>query len=575
MTYNKLIKNLKKNYSGFKKINCAILGDSATQFLTKSLIAQGYNFELNLSIYEADFNQIEREIFDDNSELYKFSPDIVIIFQSAQKILLKYNNTINDDERLSIADDRILLISSLINKINDNIDCKILYYNYNEIDDGVFGNFSNKVASSFLFQLRKLNYKLMLFALENPKFHIVDLSSIQNQLGKDKTFKSSIYVSSDVVLNLDSLNEVSLKTLSLINSINARAKKCIILDLDNTMWGGVIGDDGLENIQIGSLGIGKAFSEFQHWVKKLKERGIIIAICSKNTESIAKEPFTNHPDMVLTLEDISIFIANWDNKADNIQEIQSVLNIGFDSMVFIDDNPFERNIVKQNIPEVTVPDLPEDPANYLDYLYTLNLFETINYSKADSDRTKQYQNEAKRNVVKKKYTNVDDYLKSLNMISSLNKFNKFNRSRVSQLCMRSNQFNLRTIRYNESDIESVQNSNKYYDFAFNLEDKFGDNGLISVLILKINDDNSVFVDTWIMSCRVLIRGMEEFILNSLVDYLIDKGHTKLTGEYIPTKKNIIVRDLYKNLGFVYKNQFWELEIHKFKQLKTQITLKNE
>ena len=165
--------------------------------------------------------------------------------------------------------------------------------------------------------------------------------------------------------------------------------------MDNTLWGGIIGDDGIENIQIGNLGIGKAFSEFQQWIKKLKNRGIIICICSKNTEVLAKEPFENHPDMILKLKDISIFIANWKNMADNIRTIQSILNIGFDSMVFIDDNPFERNILRQNIPEICVPELPDDPAEYLNFLYTLNLFETVNITKDDFKRTVQYQNEAK------------------------------------------------------------------------------------------------------------------------------------------------------------------------------------
>ena len=238
----------------------------------------------------------------------------------------------------------------------------------------------------------------------------------------------------------------------------------MILDLDNTTWGGIIGDDGMENIQIGSLGIGKAFSEFQYWIKKLKNRGIIVAVCSKNTESVAKEPFEKHPDMVLRLSDISVFIANWDNKVDNIRQIQSILNIGFDSMVFLDDNPFERNIVRENIPEICVPELPEDPANYLEYLYGLNLFETVSFSNEDSARTKLYQIEAERAKVQKKFTNEDDFLKNLEMVSVIEPFNKFNTPRMAQLSQRTNQFNLRTIRYSEADIERISKSKDYCYF---------------------------------------------------------------------------------------------------------------
>jgi FkbH-like protein len=232
-------------------------------------------------------------------------------------------------------------------------------------------------------------------------------------------------------------------------------KKCVVLDLDNTVWGGIIGDDGLENIQVGSLGIGKAFTEFQYWVKKLKNRGVIVAVCSKNTESVAKEPFEKHPDMVLKLDDIAVFIANWENKVDNIRKIQQILNIGFDSMVFLDDNPFERNMVRENIPGLLVPELPEDPAEYLEYLYTLDLFETVSYTDNDAERTRQYQIEAQRITLFEKFTNEDDFLESLNMVSVVESFSKFNIPRVAQLSQRSNQFNLRTIRYTEADLEHI------------------------------------------------------------------------------------------------------------------------
>jgi FkbH-like protein len=343
--------------------------------------------------------------------------------------------------------------------------------------------------------------------------------------------------------------------------------------LDNTTWGGIIGDDGLENIQIGSLGIGKAFSEFQYWIKKLKNRGIIVAVCSKNTESIAKEPFEKHPDMVLHLEDISVFIANWENKADNIRQIQSILNIGFDSMVFLDDNPFERNMVRENIPEICVPELPEDPADYLEYLYTLNLFETVSFSNEDTERTKLYQVEAQRVIVRQKFTNEDDFLKSLNMSSLVEPFNKFNTPRVAQLSQRSNQFNLRTVRYAEADIERLAISKGYFTFAFTLEDKFGDNGLICVIILQEENKQTLFIDTWFMSCRVLKRTMENFVLNTIAGFAKEKGYTSLKGEYIPTAKNEMVKDHYLNLGFIEEDNYWILSLNNYLEKKNFITIK--
>ncbi len=381
-----------------------------------------------------------------------------------------------------------------------------------------------------------------------------------------------------MVLSIDALPYIASRTLDIIASIEGKFKKCLILDLDNTVWGGVVGDDGWENIQVGhGLGIGKAFSEFQQWVKKLKNRGIIVCVCSKNDEDKAKEPFVKNPEMVLKLDDISVFIANWENKADNIRTIQSILNIGFDSMVFLDDNPFERNMVRENVPGVTVPELPEDPGKYLEYLYTQNLFETASYSSADKDRTKQYQVEAQRVATAKKFTNEGDFLKSLEMVSEVSGFTSFNIPRVAQLSQRSNQFNLRTIRYTEDQIAAIENDPKQKGFAFSLKDKFGDNGLIAVVILQEMDANTLFIDTWFMSCRVLKRGMENFTLNTIVDYAKNSGYKKIIGEYLPTPKNGMVSEHYSNLGFTRmegsSTTQWELDVEDYKNRECYINFK--
>ncbi|KAB6209814.1 HAD-IIIC family phosphatase, partial [Bacteroides xylanisolvens] len=316
------------------------------------------------------------------------------------------------------------------------------------------------------------------------------------------------------------------------------------------VWGGIVGDDGWENIQVGhGLGIGKAFSEFQQWVKKLKKRGIIIAVCSKNDEKKAKEPFEKNPEMVLKLDDIAVFVANWENKANNIHTIQSILNISFDSMVFLDDNPFERNMVRENVAGVTVPELPEDPSDYLEFLYSQNLFETASYSEDDKERTKQYQVEAKRVSMQKSFTNDADFLKSLDMVSVVKGFDKFNIPRVAQLSQRSNQFNLRTVRYTDAEIFAIEKNDNYVTFSFTLKDKFGDNGLICVIILNKKNTETLFVDTWIMSCRVLKRGMENFALNTIVEWAKINGFKKIVGEYLPTAKNAMVEQHYPNLGF--------------------------
>ena len=578
--FSLLKKNLKKSIEGFKTIRMAILGDSATQFVAQAIKGMGVENKLNLVIFEAEFNQIDQQIFDPSSDLYNFAADIVLIFQSGHKLLNKYNNT-EMDRRYRFADEKTAQIRQWLSALQAKTNAKIILCNYTEEDDRIFGQYANKTELSFIYQLRKLNFLLQELATQISNLYICDLSTIQNTIGREKFWSPAIYTNTEMVVSIDALPYFAHAVVQIITALQGNFKKCIILDLDNTMWGGIIGDDGLENIQIGLLGIGKAFTEFQHWVKKLQQRGIIVAVCSKNTESIAKEPFEKHPDMVLRLADIAVFIANWDNKPDNIRKIQRILNIGFDSMVFLDDNPFERNIVRENIPQITVPELPEDPALYLDYLYGLNLFETVSYSNADTQRTEQYQKEAERAVFQESFTNEDDFLKSLKMISDTKPFDNFSIPRIAQLSQRSNQFNLRTVRYTEEDVKRIAQSEKYFTLSFTLEDKFGDNGLICAIILeKCKEDkadavSTLFINTWFMSCRVLKRGMEAYTLNSIIELAKANGYNKIIGEYIPTLKNEMVRDHYKNLGFevTATENIWQLDVANYKMINNYITKK--
>ena len=542
------LKKLSREELNVPKLKVALLGDTATQLLVTSIKGEAVDRGLSLDIFEGEYNQVERQLMDPTSELYEYDAEIVIIFQSTHK-LGEYHSSLAIDKQEHLADERLSFISSLCENPSF-ANKKIIYFNYPEIEDTVFGSYANKVESSFSFQVRKMNYELMKLSCQYPNLFICDIAGLQNMFGRRFMFAPNVYMTTEMVLSVNALPYVASRVVDIIAAIKGQFKKCLILDLDNTVWGGVIGDDGLEGIELGhGLGIGKAFTEFQMWVKKLKQRGIIICVASKNNEETAREPFEKHPDMVLKLDDIAVFQANWETKVDNIRTIQSVLNIGFDSMVFLDDNPFERNMVRENIPGITVPELPDDPAMYLEYLYSLNLFETASYSNADKDRTKQYQVEAKRVSLSKSFTNEADFLKSLNMVSAVSGFTRFNTPRVAQLSQRSNQFNLRTIRYTEADIESMANDPNVIDLSFTLEDKFGDNGLIAVVIMKQQDVDTLFVDTWFMSCRVLKRGMENFTLNTMAEYAKKKGYKRIIGEYIPTPKNKMVELHYPNLGF--------------------------
>ncbi len=544
-SFQQLKRLLKQEHPDYPHIKLALLGDSATQFLATALRGEGVARGLYVDLFEAEYNQVERQVLDPTSDLHGFGAEFTVVFQSSHKLLEKYSLA-PAEARGSLAQERLDFVRTLCATVPG----KIIYYNYPEIGDGVFGSYQNKVGTSFIYQIRTLNLGLMELCREFSNLYICDLAELQAKLGRDFCFDSSVYVSTEMLLSLDALPYVASRTLDIVCAIRGSFRKCLILDLDNTLWGGVVGDDGWENIQIGhGLGIGKAFSEFQQWVHKLKDRGIILCICSKNDEDKAREPFEKNPEMVLRLDDIAVFMANWDNKVENIRTIQRILNIGFDSMVFLDDNPFERNMVREGIPELCVPELPEDPGDYLEYLYGLNLFETASYSSADKDRTKQYQVEARRASSALSFANEADFLESLGMVSEVHGFDSFNIPRVAQLSQRSNQFNLRTVRYTEDEVRKMGEDPGFACFSFTLADKFGDNGLICVVILEKQDDATLFVNTWFMSCRVLKRGMEAFTLNTLVAYAREHGFKRIVGEYLPTAKNGMVADHYLRLGF--------------------------
>ena len=544
--------------AGLPQTKVALVGDTATQFLATGIKGICIERCYQTDLFEAEYNQVERQVLDPTSDLHAFDAKYTVVFQSTHKLLCKEL----ENERISeLASERLQFVRTLC----ETIEGKIIYFNYPEIDDTVFGQYENRTELSFTWQVRKLNYELMQLTQEYPNLFICDIAALQNKFGRDWMIDSSVYVSTEMILSLDALPYVASRVMDIVCAIEGKFHKCLILDLDNTVWGGVVGDDGWENIQVGhGLGIGKAFTEFQEWVKKLKNRGIIIAVCSKNDEDKAKEPFEKNPEMLLRLDDIAVFVANWENKADNIRTIQQILNIGFDSMVFLDDNPVERAIVRENIPAICVPELPEDPGDYLEYLYELNLFETASFSSGDKDRTKQYQTEAKRIQSAQNFTNEADFLKSLEMVSVVEGFTSFNTPRVAQLSQRSNQFNLRTVRYTDGEIAALSASDKHACFSFTLEDKFGDNGLICVVILEKKDAETLFVDTWFMSCRVLKRGMENFTLNTIVDYAREHGFKRIVGEYIPTLKNGMVKNHYSNLGFeVIAENVYSLEVEDY------------
>lgn len=571
ITFQQLKKLSKTDASALPQYSLAVLGDCATQHLATALRGYGVSAGIRLNVFDADYDQIDAQVMAPDSELYRFAPQGVLLQMCTEKLQEAFYDRL-PEARASFAEETYARIRQIWSRIGSRIPATVLQCNFPLIDDGVFGQFGNKTEQSFLFQQRKLNYLLMQGCQEAKNTFLIDLDALQTALGRSTFADPKLYYVAKMPISLAALPAAAKLVVDVVRSLQGTVKKCLVLDLDNTLWGGVIGDDGLSGIQIGELGTGHAFSDFQKWLKELKNRGILLTVCSKNNEDTAKEPFEKHPEMVLRLEDFSMFVANWEDKARNIRTIQQALNIGMDSMVFLDDNPFERELVRTMIPEITVPELPEDPALYLQYLRGLDLFETASYSREDAGRTEQYREKAQRAAFEAAFQSYDDYLEALQMRASAAAFDPFHYPRIAQLTQRSNQFNLRTVRYTEAEIETLAQDDSRIGLYFTLKDKFGDHGLISVVVLEKQPEDTLFISEWLMSCRVLKRGMEEFIVDKILSVAAQQGFRRVVGEYIPTPKNAMVKDLYEQLGFArLENGRFQAEVSGFPYHKTFIT----
>ena len=352
----------------------------------------------------------------------------------------------------------------------------------------------------------------------------------------------------------------------LIGAIQGKSRRCLVLDLDNTLWSGVIGDDGVEGIIIGQGdATGEAHLTLQHAVLSLRDRGIVLAVSSKNDDEVARLPFQTHPEMVIREEHIAVFQANWNDKASNIEAIAEELSLGLDAMVFLDDNPTERGLVRRLLPQVAVPELPEDPSLYARILMASGYFETITFSAEDRTRADFYQDNARRIALQKQAGDVDAYLASLQMVISFRPFDDVGRARITQLINKSNQFNLTTRRYSEAEVRDVARDPDYYTLQVGLTDIYGNNGMISVVICQ-RSRSDWRVDTWLMSCRVLGRRVENAILRELLGEARKRGIQRIIGAYRPTARNKMVEDHYAKLGFSVMERgedgtvLWELDV---------------
>ncbi|MCM8774278.1 MAG: HAD-IIIC family phosphatase [Candidatus Omnitrophica bacterium] len=548
------------------KIKLAILGSFTTTQIVPVLELFCLKENIYPEIYEAPFNQYEQEIINSNSSLYNFKPDIVI-FAVTYRDIFEYPQI--SDENSMVLDKVNRTVErwiSLWRLCRDKLGTVIIQHNFDIPEEDYFGNISRVLYQARRSFLHKVNIALAEAVKEGVI--LLDFDHISALFGKRRWFSNKYWYFSKQAFNLDAIPLLCSHYVATVKAIKGLAKKCLILDLDNTLWGGVVADEGVEEIKIGQGDpIGEAFQDFQRYLKQLKERGVILCVVSKNNESIAKEPFVKRKEMILGLEDFAVFIANWEDKAQNIKRISKILNLGLDSFVFIDDSPVEREMVRQSLPAVCVPELPNEPCEYRSFLDRQLYFEMAFYSKEDLNRTQFYQANLKREELKEQMPDLITFYKSLEMIANILPFSLSKLGRITQLVNKTNQFNLTTKRYSEVQLKEFMENPNIGSFYLELKDKFGDNGLVSIMIIRIENEEA-FIDTWLMSCRVFGRTVENTFLDFVVNWLKEKRVKKIKGQYIPTQKNGYVKDLYVKMGFKkvkeFENgeSFWEEEIDK-------------
>lgn len=579
-------KSIKKSLIGedTKRISkrIAILGGSTTHDLKEMLELFLLNMGIAPEFYESEYNQYWQDVMFDNPELVEFSPDIIFIHTSSRNI--KDFPAVRDSKEQveELLEEVYAPFEKMWSKIEDTYQCPIIQNNFEQPFYRLMGNSDFSDIHGRLRFINRLNEKFALYAQEHKNFFINDINYMASCFGLQKWADPFYWHMYKYACAVQAIPELAYNTANIIKSIYGKNQKAFVLDLDNTLWGGVVGDDGADNIEIGQeTSMGQLYSEFQEYLKAHKDLGVLLTINSKNDEENALAGL-NRPDSVLKPEDFLVIKANWSNKDQNIMEIAQELNIGTDSLVFVDDNPAERHIVESQVAGVKVPEV-EDVVKFITTLDRAGYFEVTSLSDDDLQRNDMYKANVERKKQEASYTNYSDYLLSLDMDAEIQPFAPMYMARIAQLTNKSNQFNLTTKRCSQADIENFAGNPDYITLYGKLNDKFGDNGVVSVVFgHKDNKEKTLFhIDLWLMSCRVLKRDMEFAMMDELVRKCAERGIERLKGYYYPTAKNGMVKGFYEMQGFTKiqedaeGNTEWEFVIPKQYEKKNKVIRVNE
>jgi FkbH-like protein len=557
-------------------LKIALLSDAATQQFVPLLRALFHRHNVPIQLYEGSFDGIELAVYNRSSALYEFEPDIVVLLNAAQSLRTRYYA--RPGEALDWFDEEQQRVIRIWDLLRQTLPGLVIQSNFVLPLERLFGNFDHKVPASYYRLVQKLNASLSDHAASRSNVLINDVESIASWVGRRNWFDERLWNLAKTFCAIEHLPLVAKNIVDISLATRGRGVKCVVLDLDNTLWGGTVGDEGAHGIQLAAHGEGEAFYQFQAYLRELKRRGILLAVCSKNEYENAIRPFHENSEMVLQVADVAAFIANWDNKAENIRKIAALLEIGLDSLVYLDDNPFERNLVRDLVPEVSVPDLPEDPSDYVKALSELNLFETSAFSSEDLLRSESYQREVDRKLGETKAASFDEFLQSLDMRIEIGRFAPPQIPRIAQLIQRSNQFNLTTNRYNQSECERMMSDENWIPLYAKLRDRFGDHGLISIVVAQPRAPDCVLkITDWLMSCRVMSRGVEDCLMNHVFDEAKRRSLLTVVGTYVPSAKNGMVKDFFSRFGFrkveeqANGSSSWELAVSEYEPRPVYLT----
>ena len=526
----------------------ALLSNSTIDFIVPALVATAARHGIALDVVQPSYDQVAQEALTPDSQVNSSKPDAVLLALDYRALPLKLS--LGDPGAASATVQGVIgYLQALRNGIKANSNAVCIFQTFAPPVETLFGSFDRALPGTLRNLIDGINRELAEFVLGSGDV-LLDIAGIAETVGLADWHNTQLwnmgkfsFADEFIPLYADHVGRT-------VAALRGKSRKALILDLDNTVWGGVIGDDGLEGIKIAQGdATGEAHLAVQRLALDLRQRGIVLAVSSKNTDEVAREPFLKHPEMLLKLDHIAVFQANWNDKATNIQAIAEELNLGLDSMVFLDDNPVERGLVRKLLPQVAVPELPEDPAYYARTLTAAGYFEAVAFATEDLKRAGFYQDNAKRASLQKQVGGVDAYLASLDMTITFQPFDSTGRARIVQLINKSNQYNLTTRRYTGPEVTQAENDAEVFTLQVRLADIFGDNGMISVVICRPAESGVWEIDTWLMSCRVLGRKVEHMVLREILTHARAAGVSRLSGSYRPTDRNKLVVDHYARLGF--------------------------